>query len=69
MAHDYRLPTLYCDGLLRALEMPPVSCCDSCHEDDAEGYDMCHYDLPDGRSAYTCCRVMIAAEESGKIEK
>jgi len=37
--------------------------CESCHQDEAMGYDMCFLDLGKGRYAEVCCRVAEAFEE------
>ena len=38
--------------------------CDSCHEDEEEGYDeMIYMDLGKGRYSYVCCRIANAYEE------
>ncbi len=47
--------TLYCEDLNR---IKPFTCCDSCHEDENEGYgERCDYDSPDGKARiFLCCR-------------
>lgn len=36
----------------------PGKCCDSCHQDDEEGYGMCEVDAPDmSKWASVCCAV------------
>jgi hypothetical protein len=32
-------------------------CCDSCHDDSDDGYDMCFILFPNGDEAEVCCSV------------
>lgn len=45
--------------------LPNDGCCDSCHEDDEWGYEMC-YLKPEGRTrtdAYVCCAISCAVND------
>ena len=54
------LRPLHCYDVEKELQLGPVNCCLSCHQDQDAGYEMADYDLPDGRPAYTCCAIMRA---------
>lgn len=53
---------LYCCDLIKA--GVPSKCCDSCHEDDELGYDMCWLEDPalPNVEAYVCCGIANAIE-------
>ena len=42
------------------------ACCDSCHDDNAEGLDlMIEVEIPDGDDAIVCCTVYHYIMEAG----
>lgn len=53
----------------RCSDYPDVSCCDSCHDDEALGYEMCHLRIEDGdeTDAYVCCAVLRHMDRSPDI--